>query len=59
MGESLATVRRDSERGLTVVGLVRDGTVSTDEHAIVEPGDEVFVAGSDEGIQRFERTVHP
>ncbi|WP_380675095.1 potassium channel family protein [Salinigranum sp. GCM10025319] len=57
VGESLATVRRGTERGWTVVGLVRDGTVYTDEHATIEPGDEVFVAGSDEGIQRFERTV--
>ena len=40
-----------------MVGLVRHGTVYTDEHTTIEAGDEVFVAGSDEGIQRFERTV--
>ncbi|GAB3690020.1 NAD-binding protein [Salinarchaeum chitinilyticum] len=40
----------------TVVGLVRDGAVRTDEGETVREGDEVFVAGSDEAIQRFERT---
>ena len=56
-GESLADARRDVDRGWTVLGVSRDGTVHTDEQTIIEAGDEVFVAGSDDAIQRFERTV--
>ncbi len=56
-GETLATARRDAERGWTVVGIARDSAVLTDAATAVEPGDEVFVAGSDEAIQAFERTV--
>lgn len=56
-GESLAAVRRDTERGWTVVGLSRAGTVRTEGDLVIEPDDEVFVAGSDEAIQEFERTV--
>lgn len=54
-GESLADVRRSREREGTVVGLVRDGTVHTDREGTIEAGDELFVAGSDRAIQRFER----
>jgi Trk K+ transport system NAD-binding subunit len=56
-GESLADVRRDTERGWTVLGASRNGTVHTDERTVIEADDEVFVAGSDDAIQRFERTV--
>ena len=56
-GESLADARRNEERGWTVVGITRNGSVHTDERVMIEDGDEVFVAGSDETIQNFERTV--
>ncbi|MCU4798903.1 NAD-binding protein [Halobacteria archaeon HArc-gm2] len=56
-GESLADARGRPDRGWTVVGLTRDGTVYTDERTTIETGDEVFVAGSDETIQDFEREV--
>ncbi len=54
-GESLADVRRSRDREWTVVGLARDGTVHTDGEMTIEAGDELFVAGSDRAIQRFER----
>ncbi|SFF81659.1 Trk K+ transport system, NAD-binding component [Halopelagius inordinatus] len=57
VGESLRDARRDTERGWTVVGIVRDGAVRTDERTVVEADDEMVVAGSDEAIQEFERTV--
>jgi Trk K+ transport system NAD-binding subunit len=56
-GESLGDARRDAERGWTVVGVTRSGAVLTDERTEIRDGDEVFVAGSDDAIQRFERTV--
>ncbi|ELZ16835.1 TrkA-C domain-containing protein [Haloterrigena salina JCM 13891] len=56
-GESLADARRNTERGWTVVGVERDGTVRTDERITIEADDEVIVAGSDRAIQQFERTV--
>ena len=45
----------DPEHGWTVVGVVREGEVLTDEATTVETGDEVFVAGSDHAIQHFEQ----
>lgn len=57
VGESLMDARRDTKRGWTVVGLSRDGTINTDEQTTIEPGDEVFVAGSDAAIREFEQTV--
>ncbi|WP_123533666.1 potassium channel family protein [Halosimplex salinum] len=56
-GQALADARRDTERGWTVVGVSRRGTVLTDEDTIVEADDDVFVAGSDVAIQEFEATV--
>lgn len=56
-GESLTDARGDAERGWTVVGIARDGTIHTDGRTTIEAGDEVFVAGSDDAIQEFERTV--
>jgi Trk K+ transport system NAD-binding subunit len=56
-GQSLADIRRQRDRGWTVVGALRDGDVLTDAATTVEVGDEVFVAGSDEAIAEFERTV--
>ncbi|WP_136717513.1 potassium channel family protein [Halorientalis salina] len=56
-GRSLAELRGDPERGWTVVAVARDGAVRTDENATVRTDDEVFVAGSDDAIQEFERTI--
>lgn len=56
-GEALGAIRQDLERDWTVVGLARDGDVLTDEDVVVREDDEVFVAGSDQAIQTFERTV--
>ncbi|WP_368372797.1 TrkA family potassium uptake protein [Salinirussus salinus] len=56
-GQSLADIRRQRDRGWTVVATLRDGGVLTDAATTVEAGDEVFVAGSDTAIAEFERTV--
>jgi Trk K+ transport system NAD-binding subunit len=56
-GQSLADIRRQRDRGWTVVATLRDGDVLTDAATTVEAGDEVFVAGSDTAIAEFERTV--
>ncbi|KTG09355.1 potassium transporter TrkA [Haloprofundus marisrubri] len=56
-GETLQDVRRETDRGWTVVGVARDGGVRTDEETVIESDDEMFVAGSDEAIQQFEQTV--
>jgi Trk K+ transport system NAD-binding subunit len=55
-GRTIAEARLESE-GYTVVGVLRDGSVRTEENTVVGPDDEVFVAGSDEAIQAFERSV--
>ncbi|WP_224449046.1 potassium channel family protein [Haloprofundus salilacus] len=56
-GEALGDARRNADREWTVVGVARGGIVRTDEETVIESGDEMFVAGSDEAIQEFERTV--
>ncbi|ELY90039.1 TrkA-C domain-containing protein [Natrinema altunense JCM 12890] len=56
-GESLGDARRNTERGWTVIGVSRGDTVHTDERTTIEADDEVIVAGSDDAIQEFERTV--
>ncbi|MFC4986946.1 potassium channel family protein [Saliphagus infecundisoli] len=56
-GQRLEEARRNTERGWTVIGLSRGGTVHTDERTTIEADDDVFVAGSDAAIQEFERTV--
>ncbi|WP_232702784.1 potassium channel family protein [Halobacterium wangiae] len=53
----LSAARGNTERGWTVVGVARDGRVLTDERTEIRSGDDVFVAGSDDAIQRFERTA--
>lgn len=59
-GEQLAAIRQDPNRDWTVVGIARAGEVLTDESTWVRQEDEVFVAGSDDAIQKFERTAdHP
>ncbi|QFU82265.1 potassium channel family protein [Natronorubrum aibiense] len=56
-GETVAEVRRDTDRDWTVIGVSRDEAVHTDERTTIKADDDVFVAGSDEAIQEFERTV--
>ncbi|WP_345786358.1 potassium channel family protein [Halobellus salinisoli] len=58
-GETLGDVRQNGERGWTVVAVSRDGAVLTDERTAIERDDEVFVAGSDDGIQAFDQTFRP
>jgi Trk K+ transport system NAD-binding subunit len=53
-GESIGAHRRDTDRGWTVVGVSRGGTVRTNAETVIEADDDVFVAGSDETIRRFE-----
>jgi len=59
VGQTLGELRggENGDRDWTVVGIVRDGQVRTDEGLTVDAVDEVFVAGSDDAIQEFERTV--
>ncbi|SDZ76768.1 Trk K+ transport system, NAD-binding component [Haloplanus vescus] len=57
VGEQLATIRQDLTRDWTVVGIARAGDILTDEETTVRQTDEVFVAGSDDAIQKFEQTV--
>lgn len=52
-GRTLEELRTNPERW-TVVGLRRDGTVRTDRTTTIEPGDELFVAGSDDAIGAFD-----
>jgi Trk K+ transport system NAD-binding subunit len=56
IGQSLRAAREASE-GWTLVGVARNGDVLTAEDTIVVADDEVFVAGSDEAIQEFERAT--
>jgi Trk K+ transport system NAD-binding subunit len=56
-GEKLADAGRDAERGWIVIGAVRDGTVKTEGSVVVESDDDLLVAGGDDAIQSFERTV--
>jgi len=53
-GESTEAHRRDTDRGWTVVGVSRGGTVRTNAETVIEADDNTFVAGSDETIRRFE-----
>jgi Trk K+ transport system NAD-binding subunit len=56
-GETLGDNRGRPDRGWTVVALSRSGEIRTAAGSVIERGDEVFVAGSDEAIQSFERLV--
>jgi len=56
-GESLEDARRNPERGWTVIGVSRGGTVHTNERITIEADDDVIVAGSDDAIREFERTI--
>jgi Trk K+ transport system NAD-binding subunit len=55
VGQTIGGAEVRSKTGCTVVGVERDGTVITDvgPEFSVEAGDELVVAGTDDGIQRF------
>jgi Trk K+ transport system NAD-binding subunit len=56
-GETIGANRGEAGRGWTVVALSRDGEIRMAAETLIEPDDEVLVAGSDEAIQSFERLV--
>jgi Trk K+ transport system NAD-binding subunit len=55
VGQTIGDADVRSKTGCTVVGVERNGTVLTDvgPEFSVEAGDELIVAGTDDGIQRF------
>ena len=55
VGKELGEARVRSRSGCTVVGVERDGTVVTDTgpEVRIEEGDELIIAGADDGVQRF------
>jgi Trk K+ transport system NAD-binding subunit len=55
VGQTLAGADVRSETGCTVVGVERNGTVITDvgPDFRVETGDELIIAGTDDGIRQF------
>jgi Trk K+ transport system NAD-binding subunit len=55
VGRTLADADVRSKTGCTVVGVERNGTVMTDvgPEFSVEAGDELIIAGTDDGIRRF------
>jgi Trk K+ transport system NAD-binding subunit len=55
VGRTLGDAEVRSRTGCTVVGVERDGTVVTDVGPgfRVEAGDELVVAGTDDGVRRF------
>ncbi|WP_181685246.1 potassium channel family protein [Halorhabdus salina] len=55
VGQRLGEARVRSETGCTVVGIERDGAVLTDvgSNARIEEGDELVIAGTDDGIAAF------
>ncbi|SEO22987.1 Trk K+ transport system, NAD-binding component [Halogranum amylolyticum] len=59
-GQTLGDAQVRSETGCTVVGVERDGRVVTDlgPEFRIELDDEVIIAGTDEGIQRFTDFAH-
>ncbi|MDX1745898.1 MAG: TrkA family potassium uptake protein, partial [Halobacteriales archaeon] len=54
-GQSLAGADIRSRTGVTVIGIERNGSVLTDlkPSFVIEEGDRLFLAGTDEGIGRF------
>ena len=56
VGESLAGADVRNRTGCTVVAVERDGTVTPNPGAsfVIESGDELVVAGTDENISRFQ-----
>ena len=55
IGQTIGDADVRSKTGCTVVGVERNGTVKTDigPDFSVEPGDELIIAGTDDGIRRF------
>ena len=55
VGRTLGEARVRSESGCTVVGIERNGDVLSDigPAVRVEDGDELIIAGTDDGVQRF------
>jgi Trk K+ transport system NAD-binding subunit len=55
VGKTLGEARVRSESGCTVVGIERDGTVVSDigPEVRIEDGDELIIAGTGDGVQRF------
>ena len=55
IGQTIGDADVRSKTGCTVVGVERNGTVKTDigPNFSVEPGDELIIAGTDDGIRRF------
>jgi Trk K+ transport system NAD-binding subunit len=58
-GRTLGDADVRSRTGCTVVGVERDGTVFTDlgPDFLVEAGDDLIVAGTDEGTRRFNERM--
>ena len=55
VGQTLGEARVRAESGCTVVGIERNGDVLSDigPDIRVEDGDELIIAGTDDGVQRF------
>lgn len=55
VGQTIGDTEVRSETGCTVVGVERNGTVITDvgPEFSVEAGDDLIIAGTDDGIRRF------
>ncbi len=55
VGGTIGDAQVRSQTGCTVVAVERDGTIITDvgQAFRVEPGDELIIAGTDDGIRRF------
>jgi Trk K+ transport system NAD-binding subunit len=59
VGQTIGDALVRSKTGCTVVGVERDGTVITDvgPDLRVEAGDELVIAGTDDGIRRFNEQM--
>ena len=59
VGQTIGKASIRSKTGCTVVSVERDGTVITDvgPDLSVEPGDELVIAGTDDGIRRFNEQM--
>ncbi|AXG08272.1 TrkA family potassium uptake protein (plasmid) [Haloplanus rubicundus] len=59
VGQTIGDALVRSKTGCTVVGVERDGTVITDvgPDFRVESGDELIIAGTDDGIRRFNEQM--
>jgi K+/H+ antiporter YhaU regulatory subunit KhtT len=59
VGKTISDALVRSKTGCTVVSVERDGTVITDvgPDLRVESGDELVIAGTDDGIRRFNEQM--